>query len=168
MLIKNHRQEALCRAYLQAIAGRCGMSSSVPYPDYGIDLSLHDIEVRGNWRNESGYRLDIQAKSTTAANADSTLIRYELRVKDYEQLRDPAAGCPRLLVVLVLPEEESEWLAQSEDQLLLRRCAYWLSLRGFGPTTNRRTVRVLIPRANVFSVEALQNLVMSYKAGELP
>jgi hypothetical protein len=153
---------------VQAIAGYCGMSSSIPHPDYGIDLSLHDIEVHGTWRSESGYRLDIQAKSTTAASVDPTQIRYDLAVKDYEHLRNPAAGCPRLLVVLVLPEEEVRWLVQSEHELLLRRCAYWKSLRGLRPTTNRRTVRVLLPRVNVFSVEALRTLVKRYKAGELP
>lgn len=30
-----------------------------------------------------------------------------------------------LLVVLVMPKDPSEWLALTEDQLVLRRCAYW-------------------------------------------
>jgi hypothetical protein len=143
------------------------MSSSIPQPDYGIDLSLHDIENYGAWRGESGYRLDIQAKATTLANVDPTQVRYDLRVKDYELLRDEAAGGPRLLVVLVLPREEAQWLAQSEEELLLRHCAYWSSLKGLGPTTNRKTVRVLLPRVNVFSVEALLDLMRRYKVGEL-
>ena len=166
-MTRNHRQEALCRAYVQAIAARCGMSSSVPAPDYGTDLSLHDIETYGNRRSESGYRLDIQAKSTTLASMDPTHLRYDLRLKDYEHLRHPAPGCPRFLVVLVLPRDETDWVAQSEAELLVRRCAYWIGLKGRGETPNRKQVRVVIPRANVFSVQALQDLMRRYKRGDL-
>jgi hypothetical protein len=166
LLTRNHRQEALCRAYIQAIAARSGMSSSMPAPDYGTDLSLHDIETHGNRRSESGYRLDIQAKSTTLAKMGPTQLRYDLRLKDYEYLRHPAPGCPRFLVVLILPRDEADWVAQSEAELLVRRCAYWVGLKGRGSTTNRKQVRVAIPRANVFSVEALQDLMQRYKRGE--
>ena len=41
MLIQSHRQEALSRAYIHAIAGSCGFSCSTRDFDYGIDMSLH-------------------------------------------------------------------------------------------------------------------------------
>jgi hypothetical protein len=47
LLTKQHGQEALSRAYVQAIAGACGMGYSLPNPDYGIDLPLEDILIRG-------------------------------------------------------------------------------------------------------------------------
>jgi hypothetical protein len=43
MLIKSHRPESLSRAYIQAIAGRCGMNCSLRDFDYGIDVTLHEI-----------------------------------------------------------------------------------------------------------------------------
>jgi hypothetical protein len=159
VLTRNHRQEALSRAYIQAVAGRCGLSCSFRDFDYGIDLTLHDLRRRGTRRYESGFKLDIQAKSTTASNATTTHVPYDLAVPNYEDLRDPDAGTPRLLVVLLLPEEEDEWTAQTEDAMLLRRAAYWLSLEGQPPTTARKTVRVALPRANLFSVVALQAIM---------
>jgi hypothetical protein len=156
LLTRNHRQEALCRAYVLAIAARCGMSASVANPDYGIDLTLNDIVVSGDHRAESGYKLDIQTKSATLASLSQATVRYDLDVRSYETLRQPKAGSPRLLVVLLLPEDEKDWSVQSEDELILRRCAYWLSLRDRPATANRRSIRLAIPRANVFSIEALQ------------
>jgi hypothetical protein len=168
VLTRNHRQEALCRAYVQAIAARCGMSCSVPSPDYGIDLTLNDIEEMGGGLAESGYKLDVQAKSATRAAVAEDAIRYDLPAQAYEVLRQPAVGCPRILVVLVLPRDEARWSGQTEEALILRHCAYWLSLKGHGPTANRRSVRVSIPRANVFSVEALHGLMARIKGGAQP
>lgn len=41
--------------------------------------------------------------------------------------------CPRLrircILVLVLPDDEARWLDQSLEELVLRECAYWVSLR---------------------------------------
>jgi hypothetical protein len=142
------------------------MGSSLPNPDYGIDLTLNDIEVRGEHRAESGYKLDIQAKSATRAVVVGTNIQYDLDVKSYEMLRHPAPGSPRVLVVLVLPKDEARWTAQTEDELILRHCAYWMSLTGSGPTTNRRSVRLLIPRANIFSITALRAMMDRIKTGE--
>ncbi len=168
LLTKQHRQEALSRAYVLAIAARCGMGFSTPSPDYGADLTLNEIEVRGNWRLESGFKIDIQAKSTTRAQIRRSHVRYDLEVKAYEYLRDLQAACPRILVVLVLPENEAEWSSQTESESVLRRCAYWLSLRGWPRATQRKTVRVTLPRANVFSIDGLQTLVAAFKRGEQP
>jgi len=42
-----HRQEALCRAYVRAIAAQAGLICSEPEEDYGIDLCLRAIRGRG-------------------------------------------------------------------------------------------------------------------------
>jgi hypothetical protein len=47
-----------------------------------------------------------------------------MEVKTYDDLRDPGVGCPRILVLLVMPEDESAWTEQSEDHLLIRKCAF--------------------------------------------
>jgi hypothetical protein len=158
----------MCRAYVQAIAARCGMSLAIPQPDYGTDVSLNEIELSGSWRVETGFNLDVQAKSTTRAKVGATHLRYDLEVKAYAYLRDGRAWCPRILVVLLLPEEEEQWSSQTEEELILRYCAYWLSLRGRRPAGRRKTVRVAIPRANVFSVAGLQTLVERFQRGEEP
>ena len=166
MLTRNHRQEALSRAYVQAIAGRCGLTCSLREFDYGIDLTLHDILRRAHRHMESGFKLDIQAKSTTTRNLTATDVLYDLDVKTYDDLRDPQVGCPRILVLLVLPEDEAQWTEQTEDHLLLRHAAYWLSLKGQGPTKNQKTVRVQLPRSQLFSVPVLESLMGKISRGE--
>lgn len=166
MLTRNHRQEALSRAYIQTVAARCGMSCSFRDFDYGIDVTVHEIKRRGGHYAESGISLDIQAKSACGPCPAEEAVAYDLTVKNYEDLRDPANPKPRILVLLVLPEEEAEWTTLTEEQLVLRRCAYWLSFWGSPATKNKDTVRVSVPRKNLFSVEALQHLIALIRAGE--
>jgi Domain of unknown function (DUF4365) len=166
VLIQTHRQEALSRAYIQAVTARCGMSCSFRDFDYGIDVTLHEITRRENRYVETGFNLDIQAKSTINAIVEEQQIKYDLEVKAYDDLRDTEVGTPRILVVLCLPPPEGLWMAMTDAELVLRRCAYWLSLRGWDATTNQDTVRVPIPRANRFWVEGLQGIMRQIRAGE--
>ncbi len=167
MLTKSHRQEALSRAYIQAIAARCGMSCSFRDFDYGIDVTIHEIKRRGGRYTESGISLDIQAKSLCGPSPPEADLLYDLKVKNYEDLRDPENPKTRILVLLLLPDDESEWTSLNEEQLIVRRCAYWRSLMGHAPTTNKDTVRVAIPRRNLFSVEALQDIFTAIRVGDL-
>ena len=168
MLTRSHRQEALSRAYIQAIAARTGLATSIPTPDYGVDLTLHGIAILGSRRIDSSYKLDVQAKSTTQARQTLEHVGYDLAKKDYDCLRLVGAGTPRILVVLVLPVREADWVSQTEEQLVLRRCAYWLALKGQPPRRNRRTVRVRIPLRNRFSIEALKALMDAISKGGEP
>src|SRR5438093_1614359 len=105
LLTRNHRQEALSRAYIQAVAARCGMNCSFRDFDYGIDATVHEIKRRGGHYAESGISLDIQAKSVCGPCPQEETVPYDLNVKNYEDLRDPDNPKPRILVLLILPEE---------------------------------------------------------------
>jgi len=166
VLIQKHRQEAVSRAYVHAVAARCGLSCSFRDFDYGIDLTLHAIRRIDKRYVESGFALDVQAKTNTAPVITSSHVHYDMEVKTYEDLRDPSVGCPRILVLLVLPAEESAWTEQTEEHLLLRKCAYWLSLKGMPATANSASIRVPIPRANVFSVDGLARLMEKVRKRE--
>jgi hypothetical protein len=52
--------------------------------------------------------------------------------------------------------------------LILRRCAFWASLRGAPPTDNQVTIRISIPVANVFTVEAVRALLQQLSEGGRP
>jgi hypothetical protein len=167
MMTRNHRQEALCRAYVQAVAALAGMASAKPDPDYGVDLLLRNVEQRGQRRLDTRAQIDFQLRSTTRANLSETIVSYDLDVQTYDFLREKSQiRC--LLVVLVLPEDESLWLSQSTDELIVRHCAYWLSLRGAEPVTATSSVRIAIPRAQVFSVQAVRAIMNRLQQGEEP
>jgi hypothetical protein len=159
MITRNHRQEVISRAYVHVIAARCGYTCSTASLDYGIDLSILEVTKVGGGYYDSGFKIDVQLKSCTATTPTPTHVQYDLEVDAYNNLVLPNPGTPRILVLLVLPEDEREWTAQSEACLELRRCAYWFSLLGLPPSKNKRTVRVSIPRTNVFSIEQLSGLM---------
>jgi hypothetical protein len=159
MLSENHRQESFAKATLLALAARAGMTVALREYDYGIDLTLNEIGRRGGRLAETGFKLDIQAKSTTTANRTADQVFYDLAVANYNDLRDPRAYTPRLLVVVLLPADEAAWLDHAEDRFVLRTSAYWLSLSGAPETTNTKTIRVAIPRVNLLTVEALAALM---------
>jgi len=166
-LTRNHQQEALCRGYVHAVAARAGVGTTVPTPDYGIDLALRAIERIGERRRDAGVQLDLQLRSTTRALVFDTEVRYDIDVPTYESLRT-APPIPRILVLLVLPEAEERWLSQSPEELVIRRCAYWTSLRGAEAPTTTASVRITIPRSQVFSVEAIQTWMRRLAQGGLP
>jgi hypothetical protein len=168
MLTRPHRQESLSRAYIQAIASRCELNCSFRAFDYGIDVTVHEIHQRNARYVETGFNLDIQANSTYGAIVTDTDVLYDLEVKSYDDLRDQDVGTPRILVLLVQPEVEADWTEVTENELMLRHCAYWLSLKGMGAVDNTRTVRVSLPKANRFSVEALQGIMECLRVGEDP
>jgi len=76
----------------------------------------------------------------------------------YDDLRAETTDIPRILVVLFLPQQTSDWLTHSADQLILKRCAFWASLRGAPSTTNTFGVTVHLPKEQVFSPDGLKDL----------
>lgn len=166
-MTQNHRQEALCRAYVQAVAALAGVGTSVPVPDYGVDLSLRNIEQRGGRHLDTRLQLDLQLRSTTRANVSDTHVSYDLDVQTYDFLRELSqVRC--VLVVLVLPDDETLWLSQSVEELIVRHCAYWHSLRGVNPTTAVSSVRITIPRSQVFSVDTVRAILNRLGQGGEP
>ena len=148
----NFIQEQLSLAYVRAVVFNAGFSLSEPVKDhYGIDGTVVDPNRRGV------DRVDFQLKSDTDYTLRDTDIAYDLRVADYNRLtRDD--NVPRVLVLFLMPENPDEWLAQSADELCLRKCAYWLSLMGDTPSNNDYSQRVFVPLANEFSGDGLRDM----------
>lgn len=103
-------------------------------------------------------RLEVQLKASSQSILRDNEVPFPLPVKNYEELRCETM-IPRLLVVFVLPEDPNEWLEQREEQMITRRCAYWISLLGRASTNNTTTVTVHVPRTNCLTVENLRSLM---------
>jgi len=159
------RMEALSRAYLQTVAAVCGLTFSLRSADYGIDLTLHEVVRRGNRHRETGLDLDVQLKSTTAAIWRTRTVSFDLTATAYDDMiRDTPK--PRILALLVLPTAEAHWLKQFERQLRLGGAMYWLSLEGARPSANRRSVRIEIPRRQLFTPAALRRIMEALRNGQ--
>jgi hypothetical protein len=167
MLTENHIKEGLSRAFILAVAHRAGFNCSLREFDYGIDGTFHDVKIRDGRRVESGFSIDFQAKASEGCIVEAEEVIYDLEAKNHRDLAEPA-GTARILIVLALPPDPDEWLRISPDALIMKRCAWWISLRGRPPTTNRDTQRIRISRTSTLDVCSLTEMMRRVKAGGLP
>jgi hypothetical protein len=82
-------------------------------------------------------RIELQLKCTSDSLRGEHVV-CRLKSKNYNDLRLDDLVVPRILVVLLVPRDESEWFQQTEAELSRRRCAYWISLGGPGSRDQRR------------------------------
>lgn len=161
LLNKPDQEEALSRAYAHAVAARAGYVTAAYEMDRdGIDLR---IQAGGTMRPS----LELQLKATVnLGEARDGCFHFPLKIRNYDLLRIETQT-PRLLVVLDLPKCEEQWVTITEDELVMRRRAYWLNLRGFGEKENRSSVTVKIPANNLFDVTNLQALMEQSREGRI-
>jgi len=151
-------------AYVQAVASVAGFFVQITgrgFDKDGIDMTVLERGIR--WATTS-TRLDLQVKSYTG-EAQGAPWPYDLDVKTYRDLIPTNYQVPRVLVVVRVPSEVQDWMTHNEDQLVLRRCGYWLSLRGAAPTANTSTARVQISRANLLDAAGLTALMKEVAEG---
>lgn len=149
----NQQKERFSDAYLQAVAAVAGFVCYKPQPDVdSVDWGIGAVGGKGTIRSP---RIELQLKCTARNLMDDHQIRYPLPLKNYDELRAENYQVPRILVVVVIPTEVNEWLIHSEEQLAMRYCGYWVSLRGMPETHNESTVTVHVPRSQRFAVDAL-------------
>ena len=154
----NHRKERFSLAYISAVAARAGFDLVEPRVD--VD------SIDGTLISHTGRRprIEFQAKATARDVVGAEAITFPLSVKNYDELRAEVI-IPRLLILVVLPEREEDWLTHSEDSLILRHCGYWLSLAGEPERGNTTTVTVKIPRHQRFDPIALDALMHKANQG---
>ncbi|MGO9465044.1 MAG: DUF4365 domain-containing protein [Isosphaeraceae bacterium] len=157
MMHINQRKEQFSRAYVHAVASAAGFTLYQP----AVDDDSIDLGVAGRIAHDMPRppRLEFQLKCTSGDAASGDHMVYPLKRKNYDDLRPIDLVVPRILIVLIVPRDELEWVEQSEADLRLRRCAYWASLRGMPDKDNKGSVTISLPRRNLFSVEGLRGLM---------
>lgn len=163
----SHRQEAFSVAYVRAVAAVAGFRvQEGPLPDDdSVDLT---VTARGPGGTIRSPCLDLQLKCRLGRPDDEPEWSYDLKAKNYDDLRHVDFMVPRILVVVAVPKEQQDWLYQDDEQLLMRHCAWWVSLRGLPRSENERTVRVRIPRNQRFDVPGLTGLMDRISQGGTP
>ena len=155
----NMQMEQLSLAYIRAVAADAGCQVTRPEPD--ID-SVDGVLMSSFGRRP---RIEFQAKATAQTIFRGDELHFPLPVKNYNELRADTRT-PRILIVLLMPEEESHWLHQTDDELCLRHCAYWHSLEGQQSTLNTSSVTVQIPAINMFNSQQLVDLMQKAERGD--
>ena len=160
LLTDADREEALSWAYVRAIAGYVGYTvSEEDFDRDGIDLRIH----AGGYLSPS---IGLQLKATIRLGEPRSdgSYRFRLPLRNYDRLIRPSQ-IPRYLVVLDLPEGEADWLGVSPESLVMRKCCYWVSLKGGPPVLGQGNVTVRIPMANRFDPGALRYLIELSRQG---
>jgi hypothetical protein len=152
-------KQQLSVAYIHAVAARAGYACQViNVDDDSVDVQL---AARG-WVHERAVfrspKIDVQLKATAQPVLKDDHLAFALPLKNYNELREEAL-VPRLLVVLLLPEDDRHWLEQTEDQMISRHCGYWRTLLGQPATTNATSVTVHLPRRQQLTVVGLRTLM---------
>jgi hypothetical protein len=162
----NEQKEQFSFAYIRAVCARANIIVSRP----DVDQDSIDLAFQQDYRSGpiGSPRLEVQVKCTEAARHTDSEISYPLDLKNYEELRTTDLLVPRILIVVLVPSNADDWLSQSEQELCLRRCGYWVSLRGEPSTENTSSVTVYLPRTNAFTVDQITSIMTRIANEQLP
>ena len=157
----NLQMEQFSIAYVRAIAACAGYRIGTVYPD--LD-SMDGILVSDSGRRP---RIEFQLKATSQEILRNGTLHFPLPINNYNDLRTEDPRIPRILIVVLIPEELDNWLSQTDEELCMRHCAYWTSLRSRPTVPNSSSVTVHIPLTNMFNKEELTDLMDEAERGIL-
>jgi Domain of unknown function (DUF4365) len=156
---ENEQKQQLSVAYVHAVAAVGGYTCQVEIvDDDSVDVV---IGATGRVHHQAvlrSPRLAVQLKATSTRRPGAKHLTFPLKRKNYQDLRERSL-IPRILMVLVLPGNPREWIEMTEECMISRRCAYWISLLGMPERDNASSVSVRLPRSQRFDVEQLQELM---------
>lgn len=160
------RQEEISKAYLHAVAAKCGFAVAGWSQDHGcLDATVGAAATVG-----TGHlvrpKVDIQLKATGQQGVEhDDYISWTLHIDHYNSLRAPART-PHLLVVLLLPDDVEQSVEHTAEQLVLRRCAYWVNMTGMAPApAKNQSKTVHLPKSQLFSPAALTTILETISQG---
>ncbi len=160
------QQEQFSNAYLQMVATLAECTLAKPkVDDDSVDFTIHAKGYRGQYEYP---RLDVQLKCYRNSSIESQNFSYPLKIKNYNDLRVTTVLVPRILIILVVPQDIKDWLEQSDQQTIIKHCAYWASIRGKPSLQNTKTVTVSIPQANRLTPNELRRLMQIVASGGAP
>ncbi len=166
MLTRNQVESELSLAYLQAVAARMTFAVDVPR----VDSDSVDAVISAKGRIDvtslrASPRIEVQLKATMQALVQQDdKLSYKLTLKNYDDLRADTL-LPRLLILLVLPQDETIWLLHEPERLILQGSAYYVSLKGLPASNNAGHQTIYVPVANQLTPDVLRILMI--KASKL-
>jgi Domain of unknown function (DUF4365) len=159
----------LSYAYLHAVASHAGFVCRPAMPDEdkeGIDAVVTAYGAfPGTWRTQVTMNIQLKATVKTPADDGAFLSYFVQGIRRYDKLREDHREPVRLLAVLFLPQQHAEWLNCTDEQLVIKRCAYWASIRNAPAAENDTGRTVKIPKEQILKPENLKALVQRLALG---
>lgn len=172
LLTQANIEAELSYAYLHAVASRAGFACewrNRHLDGAGVDATItEDGRMLAADSKLTYIPVDVQLKATFTDLVEiNEKISYSLDILHYDKLRSEMLCSPRLLVLLRLPRDPEEWLQVSEETLVSKRCAYWVSLRGAPAVTKQESRTVYIPKANILTPHQLTQVMTRFSRQEV-
>jgi len=158
-MARTAQQERFGDAFLLAVASVAGCAYAKPETDNdSIDWTL-------SCKLPRRPKIDIQMKTVSHNGQFADEISYSLKKKNYDDLILTDVLAPRILILVTVPEDIDLWLTVSQQELVLQRSAYWISLAGLQSSTNDTAVTVRVPTNQAFNVEQLRWMMQQINLG---
>ena len=153
------QKEEFQYAYVCALAAHAGLNRG----DFRVDDDSIDITFQAKGDFGPGRRrspmIQIQLKCSSQNLIADDVIKFPLKIKNYNDLRGDDVVVPRYLAVLLVPDDLEQWISNHDDHIALFKSCHWLSLRDYGPTDNEHTVTVNVPLAQRLTSTVLWQMI---------
>lgn len=157
----SHIKEELSISYINTVASIAGIDYEiVRHDDDSTDAILKKwIFLDEKMKFLSSLRIQLKTTSSKSKyNDNGKIITYSLKAKNYNDLCMPAT-IPIILGLLILPEEEADWVEWTPQELYIKGCMYWVNLANESLTSNKDEKTVKIEKENVINSETLQYML---------
>ncbi len=157
-------KEELSNCFVSILACRKGYILTKPPDTGGVDFSItfdEEYTINGRTRYiQSDKSVDLQLKATTekAITRTNKGIKYDLEIKNFDDLifRNKKNLVPLILILFVLPDDKEEWVKMRDEELALKKYAYWFSPQeSLTTSNNKRSVRIEIPLEQKMGLDSI-------------
>ncbi len=153
------QKEQFSIAYVQAIAAQLGLKSSFEVvDDDSVDISFKGTGFKGG--KSRNPMIEVQMKCTSQDVVKGDVIKYALKIKNYNDLRGEDVTVPRYLMLLIVPDKPEDWSKFCEKGITLYNHCYWASLRYMPATKNTTSVSVELSIEHKVTDESLMRLMV--------
>lgn len=151
--LTGQQKEWFSRSFLVSVA------AAAKFP---VELTLNDVDGVDATVRDGGVTTDWQLKGTSSPeySADGQTLFFDLDVRTYN-LFTGDRNSSGYLGVVVIPDDDAQWVSVSDAELRLRHCGYWQKVTGLPPTSNEATVRIHLPMTQMLTVRDMRNIMLA-------
>ncbi|MGX7006040.1 DUF4365 domain-containing protein [Caballeronia sp. KNU42] len=157
-MFNSNQKEQFNLAYVHAMATQAGLNTGV----MRVDNQSIDLDVDGTCPTAIVNRfpkIRLQLKCTSQKVVKNGIIKFRLPRKNYDDLRDDRLTIPRYLIVLLVPDDPTEWIEHHDQHMSLHNTCYWTDIQPIADIGKKRTVTVDIPLSQRLDTAALLHLI---------
>jgi hypothetical protein len=158
---KNILQGDFGETWLHAVASALELDHGRPG---ATDLDKADVEIARRGLHWGTYSPTVKAQVKTVTglrHVEGGDFVYDLDIETYDVLRRTDHATRRVLVVVDV-RDDGKRIRVSDEGITLLGCGYWVSLEGFPPSENKRSIAIDMPKENRLDEEGVMRMLERY------